>query len=145
MKHQSKVMVSCTILLCTALNILLMCTVASRSYMFIGTASPVLSLMVFAGAEHKVLGIISGLWLVSFPLTLVVSVILTCFRKYQLFIYLMFADALWCGVTLLHALSIGSAGMSDFQLLCIGACVHVIIAIAIFRKFKQPEEACAKE
>ena len=97
------------------------------------------------GAEHEVLGIISGLWLVSFPLTLVVSVILTCFRKYQLFIYLMFADALWCGVTLLHALSIGSAGMSDFQLLCIGACVHVIIAIAIFRKFKQPEEAYAKE
>ena len=141
MKHKQKIMVSCAILLCTAINILLLCVGESRSYMFIGVASPILSLMMFIGSNHLALSIISGIWCASFSLALLVSVILTFVKKYQPFIYLMFLDAIWYGVALLYALSIGSAGMPDFVLLCIGACVHVIIAISIWVKFKQPAES----
>lgn len=141
MRHKHKLMVSCAFLLCTALNILLLCVCGSRSYMYIGAASPILSLMMFIGSNHLALSIISGIWCVGFSLALLVSVILTFVKKYQPFICLMIMDAIWYGVALLYALSIGSSGMPDFVLLCIGACVHVTIAISIWVKFKQPAES----
>ena len=140
MKHKYKVMISCALLLCTLVNVLSAYFFVSRSYMYIGVASPVLALIMFCGSNHFVLSTISFLWCVGFSLAFFISVIMTFFRKYKLFMGLLFADAVWYGVALLYALSIGSAGMPDFVLLCIGACFHVVKAICIWVKFNQSTE-----